>query len=77
MYINKEKKLVIVTVNLQFSTKVLKTLQISHFLLPRGHLHIGCSSILSSVWGTIPDALIVAFARRAPTAAVIERIQIA
>ena len=32
MYINKEKKLVIVTVNLQFLTKVLKTLQISHFL---------------------------------------------
>ena len=34
MYINKEKKLVVVTVNLQFLTKVLKTLQISHSLLP-------------------------------------------
>ena len=57
MYINKEKKLVIVTVNLQFLTKVLKTLQISHFLLPRGHLHIGCSSILSSVCSTLSDAV--------------------
>ena len=57
MYINKEKKLVIVTVNLQYLIKVLKTLQISHFLLPRGHLHIGCSSILSSVWSTLSDAV--------------------